>query len=91
MRREETGVARLQGEQLVPEGGGPTGNCPSAGSPASLAAVLATLKEFEQRLAPSSATQTLRMLTKALIQEVEVASRTAVPILRETQEEACHA
>ncbi len=80
-----------QGEQLVPEGGGSTGSCPTAGPPASLAAVLTTLKAFEQRLAPSPATQTLRMLTKALIQEVEVASRTAVPILVETQEEACHA
>jgi ParB-like chromosome segregation protein Spo0J len=80
-----------QGEQLVLEGGGPMGSCPSAGPPASLAAVLVTLKAFEQRLAPSPATQTLRILTKALIQEVEVASRTAVPMLKETQEEACHA
>jgi ParB-like chromosome segregation protein Spo0J len=80
-----------QDERLAPEGGGPTGSGPSSGPPASLAAVLATLKAFEQRLAPSSATQILRMLTKALIQEVEVASRTAVPILREMQEEVCHA
>ena len=80
-----------QDERFAPEGGGSTRSCPSAGPLASLAAVLATLKAFEQRLAPSPATQALRMLTKALIQEVEVASRTAVPILRETQEEACHA
>lgn len=81
-----------QGEQFeTEERGGSTGSCPVAGPPASLAVVLATLKAFEQRLTPSSTTQTLRMLTKALIQEVEVASRTAVPILRETEEEACHA
>ncbi len=81
-----------QGEQFeTEERGGSTGGCPVAGPPASLAMVLATLKAFEQRLTTSSTTQTLRMLTKALIQEVEVASRTAVPILRETEEEACHA
>jgi ParB-like chromosome segregation protein Spo0J len=83
--------ATAQGEQLAADGGGSTGNCPSAGPNVSLAAVLATLKAFEQRLEPSPATQTMRMLTKALIQEVEVASRTAVPILKETQEEVCHA
>lgn len=83
--------ATAQGEQFAPEAGESTEGCPSDGVPATLAAVLATLKAFEHRLAPSPATQTLRMLTKALIQEVEVASRTAVPILRETQEEACHA
>ncbi len=81
-----------QGEQFeTEERGGSTGDCPVAGPPASLAMVLATLKAFEQRLTLSSTTQTLRMLTKALIQEVEVASRTAVPILRETEEEVCHA
>jgi ParB-like chromosome segregation protein Spo0J len=77
---------------LAEDGEGATENCPaSGGAPTSLAAVLVTLKAFEQRLASSPATQTLRMLTKALIQELEVASRAAVPILRETQEEACHA
>jgi len=83
--------ATAQGEQIAAEGGGSTEGCSSGGTPASLAAILATLKAFEQRLIPSPATQAMRMLTKALIQEVEVASRTAVPILRETQEEACHA
>jgi len=83
--------ATAQGEQIAVEGGGSTEGCSSGGTPASLAAILATLKAFEQRLIPSPATQAMRMLTKALIQEVEVASRTAVPILRETQEEACHA
>lgn len=80
-----------QGERFETEEICLTGSCPAAGPPTSLAVVLATLKAFEQRLTPSSTTQTLRMLTKALIQEVEVASRTAVPILKETEEEACHA
>jgi ParB-like chromosome segregation protein Spo0J len=85
-------AAAAQGERIeTEEEGGLTEDCATSGPPTALAVVLATLKAFEQRLTVSSTTQTLRMLTKALIQEVEVASRTAVPILRETEEEACHA
>src|SRR5256714_5887283 len=60
--------ATAQGEQFAPEAGGSTEGCSSGGAPASLAAILATLKAFEQRLAPPPAPRALRRRTKALIQ-----------------------
>jgi len=63
----------------------------SNGAPITLAAMLATLRAFEGALLLSSSTETLRLLTRTLMQEVEVASRTATPIFKTQLEGAsCH-
>lgn len=53
------------------------------GASFSLPSLLSTLRAFEQALVPTPSTQTLRLLTRSLIQELDVAVRTATPIVKE--------
>lgn len=52
-----------------------------ASAASNLAQVLVTLRSFECQLIPSSVTQPLRLLTKSLIQQLEIAERDATPLL----------
>lgn len=59
---------------------------PPACSPLSLASLLATLRTFESCLAHTPTTKNMRLLARALIQEVEIAARADEPILKVQEE-----
>lgn len=61
------------------------------GAASSLVGLLSTLRTFEQSLIGSPATQTLRVLTYSLIQEIEVAARSSQPLFaQELKGEVSH-
>jgi ParB-like chromosome segregation protein Spo0J len=58
----------------------------ASGAAPSFVGILSTLRTFEQSLLVSPATQTLRVLTHSLIQEVEVAARASTVMFKTTSE-----
>jgi ParB-like chromosome segregation protein Spo0J len=94
----QTGYPGETGAEPVADSFHNTGDESASSGPANLAQVLTVLRSFERQLLPSSATQTLRLLTRSLIQQLEVAERSSTPIVQpppwkaqsEPAEEVCH-
>lgn len=87
----DSGGTTLEGETSQREPWTTNTAAEDAHPPSTLPSIIALLQGFERGLLPGAATHTVRLLTKALLQELEVASRSTSPLLTtQTPEEVCY-